>query len=149
MAAIKYATGTKLLLKFGDGGSPETFAHYCSFTASRSVQLSAEETTDTIPDCDDPDAPAWVVSEITSLRVTATGEGMLNTPDYDALYDWCESTATRNAKLVLDVSAADGGVILSGGFKILNLELKGEKGSKMNVSISISSDGPITKTANT
>lgn len=149
MAAIKYARGTKLLLKFGDGEAPEVFTHACSINASRSIQFTAEENTSVIPDCADLNAPGWIVSDITSKRVTASGSGMLNTPDFDALHAWWDSSESRNAKLVIDVSAADGGRIISAAFKILTLEVSGEKDGKIEISISIASDGPATVADNT
>lgn len=149
MAAIKYARGTKLLIKFGDGASPEAFAHYCSFITSKSVQFNATENTSTIPDCDDPDAPAWEVSEITAKRITITGSGTLNTPDFDALYEWWDGAESRNAKVVLDVPDADGGFILTAAWKITALEVTGDQGEKVNISATFGSDGAVVKTANT
>ena len=149
MAAIKYARGTKLMLKFGDGAEPEVFAHMCSFILSKSITFTANENTSTIPDCDDPEAIAWEVSEITSKRITLQGSGTLNTPDFDALFEWWDAGASRNMKIVLDVTAADGGAILTGAWKITGMEMSGEEGEKVQISAPFGSDGPVVKTANT
>ena len=148
MAAIKYAKGTKLVLKFGDGGSPETFAHMCSFVLSKSVQFTANENTSTIPDCDDLDGVPWEVSEITSKRISLQGSGTLNTPDFDALYEWWDAGESRDMKVVLDVLAANGGVILTGAWKLPTMEMTGEDGEKVQISATFGSDGPVVKTAN-
>lgn len=149
MGAIKHASGVKLLLKIGDGESPEVFSAPCSINAERGINFVGEENTTTIPDCADLEAIQWVVSEITSLRVTANGAGVLNTPDVDTYFDWWKSGESRNCKLILDVPSADGGIIFSGAFKLPNFELTGNKGEKVNVSMSLASDGEVTSAANT
>lgn len=149
MAAVKHVSGVKLLLKVGDGGSPEAFAHYCSINAERGIQFQGEENTFSLPDCSDMDAIAWVVSEIASLRVLANGAGTLNGPDLMFFFEWWKSGESRNCKLVLDVPAADGGVIFSGAFKIPNFEVTANRGEKVNCSISLASDGEVTAADNT
>jgi hypothetical protein len=149
MAAIKHASGVKLLLKVGDGASPEQFTTYCSINAERGVQFQAGEQTFEIADCPDPEAIAWVTSEITSLRVTFSGAGTLNTPDLEEFFDWWKGGLTKNCQLVLDVPAVDGGLIFEGGFKLPNFEVTGgARGSRASVSISGASDGEVTKSAN-
>lgn len=149
MAPIKHASGVKLLLKVGDGASPEQFTTFCSINADRGVQFQAGEQTFEIADCADPEAVAWVTSEITSLRVAFSGAGTLDTPDLGDFFDWWKAGATKNCQLVLDVPALDGGVIFEGGFKLPSFEVTSSgRGSKVNVSISGASDGEVTKSAN-
>jgi hypothetical protein len=148
MAMPKSASGLKLLLKFGDGGSPEVFAHSCSISAERGVEFTSEEGTTVLYDCDDDDLPGWVYSEKTSKRVTFSGSGTLNAPDFDRLHDLWDAGADFNAKLVIDLPGADGGLIFSGAFKIDNLSLTGNRGEKVTISIGGGSSGPVTKAAN-
>jgi hypothetical protein len=145
--AFKPASGIKLLFKKGDGADPEVFAIYCSILA-KSISFDGTEATFDIPDCTDLEAVNWVVSEMQSKRVTLVGSGMLNTPDFDKFYEWWDSGETSNCQLVLDVPAADGGRILQGGFKLPKFQLTGNKGEKCQVSISVASDGPVTKVNN-
>lgn len=149
MAAIKHARGVSLLLKIGDGAQPEVFSAPCSINAERGVNFVGEENTTTIPDCADLEAIQWVVSEITSLRVTASGSGVLNTPDLEDYFDWWKSGESRNCKLIMDVPSSAGGIIFSGAFKLPNFELSGNKGEKAQVSLSLASDGEVTSAANT
>lgn len=148
MATLKNASGVKLLLKLGDGASPEVFAAPCSINTDRGIQFTANENTFTIIDCADPEAVAWLDSEIESLRVSASGSGMLNTPDVDDFWEWWESGESKNCQLIVDVLAANGGRIFEGGFKLLSFEINGSRGSKMEVSISFASSGPVTKANN-
>lgn len=150
MAPVKHASGVKLLLKVGNGASPEVFSTFCSINAERGIQFQGEENTFALPDCADPEAIAWVVSEISSLRVLINGAGTLNTPDLQDFFDWWKDGETKNVQMVMDVPSADGGVIFEGGFKLPNFEVTGGgKGTKTNVSLSLASDGEVTAAANT
>lgn len=149
MTAAKTASGVKLLLKIGDGDDPEVFAMPCSINAERGIQFQAEENTFSLPDCSDPEKIAWIVSEIASLRVLANGSGLLHTPDVEVFFLWWKSGLSKNCKLIMDVPAADGGVIFSGAFKLPNFEITGARGDKTNCSLSLASDGEVTIADNT
>lgn len=146
--AFKHASGLKLLLKKGDGASPETFTAICSLTA-KTIQHQGTENTFDIPDCSDPEAVSWLVSELQNKRIVVSGNGTLNTPDYDELFEWWDGGEDSNLQLVIDVPAADGGRILEGAFKLPSFEITGNRGEKMNASVTIASSGPVTKTNNT
>ncbi len=51
--------GAALLIKVGDGGDPETFAHPCSINAERGIQFAAETRNNNDPNCEDPEAIVW------------------------------------------------------------------------------------------
>jgi hypothetical protein len=51
----------------GDGASPETFVAPCGFV-QKALTLDATTSDTNVPDCDDPEAPAW-----TERGITATG----------------------------------------------------------------------------
>lgn len=149
MAAVKHTRGTKLLLKVGNGASPEVFSQYCSINAERGLTFTAGTNDVDIPDCDDPDLLAWVVREKANLSVSVTGSGTLNTPDVQDFFDWFQSPDAKTCKLIVDISAADGGVTFTGAFHLTEFSLTGNRGEKMQASISLASDGPITSAANT
>lgn len=149
MAAVKHTRGVKLLLKVGDGASPEVFSQYCSINAERGITFTANTNDVDIPDCEDPDLLAWVVREKVNLSVSVTGSGTLNTPDVQEFVDWFESPEPRNCKIVVDVPSADGGVIFTGAFHLTEFTLTGNRGEKMQTSVSLNSDGAITSAANT
>lgn len=149
MAEIKHARGVKLLLKVGDGASPEVFSTYCSVNADRGITFTAGINEQDVIDCADPDAVAWVAREKTNLSAAITGSGMLNTPDVEEFFDWQTSEEAKNVKVVVDVPSADGGVIFSGRFHLTEFSITGNRGEKMQASISLSSDGEVTSAANT
>jgi len=148
MAQAKTARGTKLLIKVGDGGSPEAFTHNCSINAARSFQLQAQTNDVNVPDCDDPDLMAWIESEKVSLKATIQGAGVCNTPDIEFFFGWVSDSDTKNVKVVVDVPGADGGIIFSGAFHCTDFQLSGDRGQKTNFTMTAGSSGEVTATAN-
>ncbi|QBX38670.1 hypothetical protein E4M02_11145 [Brevundimonas sp. S30B] len=149
MAEVKHARGVKLLIKVGDGETPEVFSTYCSINAERGITFTAGSNDQEVIDCDNPEQVAWLLREKTNLSASITGSGMLNTPDVEEFFDWLASPDSRNVKVVIDVPSADGGVIFTGAFHCTEFSITGNRGEKMQASISLSSDGPVTKAANT
>lgn len=143
MAYVKGAKGSKILIKFGDGNSPEVFTHYCSINAEREFALEANLNEDLAINCDDPDAPGWVDREVESLSGQITGAGQLNTPDWRILRRRMVAGEAINMQVVLDVSAADGGEIATGAFIISNLTKTGDRGGKIQAAITLQSTGPL------
>ena len=148
MAAVKHARGVKLLLKVGDGASPEVFTAYCSINAARSLQGTAATNEFNIPDCDDPDALAWVTREKVSVSYTVNGAGILNTPDVEDFATWLASEDAKNCQIIVDVPSADGGVIFSGAFHLTEFQITGDRGAKMECTLSLASSGEVVVTAN-
>lgn len=148
MATVKHARGVKLLLKVGNGGTPEVFAAYCSINAARGITFSSTTNEFQEIDCDNPDQVAWMVREKTALSVAVSGAGMLNTPDLEAFFDWWKDETAKNCQIVVDVPDADGGLIFEGAFHLTEFGVTGDRGSKMEVSLSLASDGEVTAAAN-
>ena len=148
MAAKKQASGVKLFIRVGDGAEPEVFKKYCSLTTQNGVQFQGEENTFTIEDCEDPEALAWITSEMVSKRMLFSGAGTVHTPDVEDFDDWWQSGDTVNCQVVLEVPAIDGGVMWEGGFKLPNWSITGTRGEKVNVETSFASDGAVTRVPN-
>lgn len=149
MAAVKHARGVKLLIKVGDGASPEEFATPCSINAERGITFTAGSNDQDIPDCANPDAIAWVVREKSNLSASITGAGVLDTSDVETFFDWLKSEDPKNVKVIVDVPSTDGGVIFTGAFHLTEFSITGNRAEKMQASISLSSSGEITSGANT
>lgn len=149
MAEVKHARGVKLLIKVGDGETVEAFDIFCTINAERGITFTAGTNDQEVIDCADLEAIAWVLREKTNLSAAVTGSGMVNTPDVAAFYDWLVSPDSKNCKVIVDVPSADGGVIFSGAFHLTEFSITGNRGEKMQASVSLSSDGAITKAANT
>lgn len=149
MAAIKHASGVKLLIKVEDTPGGGVYSTYCTINAERGITFTAGMSETDQIDCATPEEVAWVLREKTNLSASITGSGTVNTPDVGEFFDWLIDTASRSCKVILDVPGADGGVIFTGNFHLNEFSLTGNRGEKAQASTSLSSDGEIAKTANT
>lgn len=149
MAAVKHARGVLLLLKVGDGATPENFTGICTINAARSLKGTANANKFNIVDCDDPTILAAVVNEKISVEYAVSGAGVLNTPDVTAMNAWLQNPLPKNCQMVVDVATADGGVIFEGAFHLIDFEITGDLGKKMEATVSLISDGYVTVVANT
>jgi hypothetical protein len=149
MAAVKHARGLKLLLKVGDGASPETFTALCTVNSQRGIVFTSPTNEFPEIDCSDPDAISWLLREKVSLSGAFTGAGILNTPDVEDMFDWLVSPDSKNCQVVVDVPALDGGIIFEGAWHLTDFGITGDRGAKMEGNITLASDGEISKAANT
>lgn len=148
MAQAKTVRGTKILVKIGDGGSPEAFTHNCSVNGARSFQLTSQTNDVNVPDCDDPDLMAWIESEKVSLGATVSGAGILNSPDTEFFYNYAKSPDAKNCRIVVDVAGADGGGYFAGAFLCTDFQINGDRGNKALIQITLKSTGEVTWTDN-
>jgi hypothetical protein len=143
---VKYARGVLLLIAIGDGGSPEVFTAYCTVNAARSIKGDTATNDFNIPDCDNPDALGWLAREKVSISYTLSGAGILNTPDVAVFADFLADPTSRNCQITVDIPAADGGVVFAGPFHLTMFEITGDRGKKMEATITMISDGEVTVT---
>lgn len=140
MAELIAIRGTKLLILLGDGGSPEDFAHPCSINAARDVTFEKNLNEDTGLDCDDPDAIGWVIREAVSKSCTVEGNGKLSIGDLELFEDFFNADESRSARVIVDVP---GGRQYGGKWHMSNLRVGGDRGEKVEVSITLVNDGAI------
>jgi hypothetical protein len=143
MTAVNYTRGVKLVLKVGDGASPEVFTSLCSINAERGVTFDGTFRDEVVPDCTDPDLLAWVAREAESLSMGVTGGGMSHKNDVKRLWDWWKSGDTKNCQLILDDDTPANVITWEGGFKLPNFELSGNRGEKVASSLTLASDGEV------
>lgn len=146
MAAVNYTRGVKLVLKIGDGASPEVFTAMCSINAERGITFNAQTSDETIPDCADLDAIAWVAREKQTLSVDVTGGGMLDKGNVKTMWDFFEADTSTNCQIVLDDDTAANVITFEGAFQLTSFEITGNRGEKVTTSLSLSSDGAVTAT---
>lgn len=147
MAAVKHARGVKLLLKVITD-TPGIYAGYCTINAARGITFSSATNEFPEIDCDDPDQIAWVLREKVSLSAAINGAGILNTPDVQDFFDWLTSSASKACQVVIDVDPADGGIIFEGDFHLTDFAITGDRGAKMEATITLASDGEVTSVPN-
>lgn len=143
MAAVNYTRGVKLVLKVGDGASPEVFTALCTVNAERGVSFDGTFRDENVPDCNDPDLLAWVVREAESLSMGVTGGGMSHKNDVKRLWDWWKSGESKNAQVILDDDTPANVILWEGGWKLTNFDLNGNRGEKVASTLTLASDGEI------
>ena len=139
MAAPTVLAGTKLLILVGDGASPEVFGQPCGLT-TRGFDLSASTNTTLIPDCDDPEAPAWEAKDVNSLSATVSGNGVMAVESFDTWNNWYMSATGKNVQVKLD---DEGLGHWAGTFIVSSLKYGGQRGQKVTVDITLVNDGAV------
>lgn len=125
------------------GGSPETFAAPCGLT-TRGLTLTKNTNDVTVPDCDDPDAPAWVARAVQSLSGEATGSGILAAAALPVWQDAFDSTTAVSVRVGVNAVALDNGGYYAGLMHLTSFAITGELGDKIQVAVTFQSDGALT-----
>lgn len=143
MAAVNHTRGVKLVLKVGDGASPEVFTPLCTVNAERGITFNAQTNDATVPDCTDPDAIAFLAREKSSLSVDFTGGGMHHKNDTKKLWDWWKSPDSKNCQVVLDDDSAANVITYEGPFHLTQYDHTGNRGEKVSSTMTLASDGEV------
>jgi hypothetical protein len=138
----------KGLVYFGDGASPdELFTKICGFN---SIQLAIEKDTNdvTIPDCDDPDAPAWRSTDVLSIAWTAEFEGIMAKEAEATLWAAVNNGMPTNIRIRLVGFGSGSGTpdLQFSGAAHIAATISGERGSKYQISVTATGDGALTRT---
>lgn len=133
-AAIK---GTALQIRIGDDASPETYAHPCLINAQRGLQLTAQTGESYIPDCDDPDLPAIREIVKTGVAATISGAGILDTGSLAIWIPWAQGDDSKRSRVYI------GEQYLEMELKLTQFEFSGDRGDKVQVSVTLESHGAI------
>lgn len=143
MAKPNSLRGTQLFIKIGDGATPtETFAHPCGVNAERGIQFQSNGSDIIEPDCDAPDDPAWQSLVKDGFTATVTGAGLLHKDDVPEWDAWYASPDPRNVQIWL----GDHGY-WAGAFHLTEWSATGDRGSKVQTSLTLRSDGEVERYA--
>lgn len=146
MAEVNYTRGVKLVVKVGDGASPEVFSPLCTINAERGITFGSQTNDVNIPDCDDPDKMAWLAREVQSLSIDVTGGGMSHKQDVKRLWDWFESGEAKNCQVILDDASPANVITWEGRFLLTQFDMTGNRAERVNSTMTLSSDGAVTAT---
>lgn len=139
---IKYG---KLKIELGDGGSPEVFAAPCGFT-EKSFTRSKTLNEVLIPDCDDPDAPVVVATDVASIGFAISGQGVLAGESVATWDEAFASTASVSIKVTFEFAAPTGTIVYTGKAHLESFEVTGQVGNRVQANISMRGDGALTRT---
>ncbi len=137
------ATTKKLLTQFGDGKTPENFAHACTINTSQDFTIEATTTDATEPNCLDPDAPGWVLRSVDTLSASINGAGTMDPESWAKLRDTQISGEPINARVLIDLPKAKGGGWYAGRFVITSMGIAKEGKGYVSCTIALQSDGEV------
>ena len=141
MATEPNFSGRRLLIRVGNGASPEVFSLFCTFNGDRAIQFDAASTDEMDMDCDNPTAVAFTVTTVDSLSATVSGAGRVKAVDIPEFFDWYSSGEARNAQVEID---APGGVQFNGQLVLLSWNVTGGETGSATADLSMKFTGPVT-----
>ncbi|WP_374290211.1 phage tail tube protein [Paenirhodobacter enshiensis] len=127
---------------FLEGATAGQYARPCGLT-SHTVTFTSNTNEIQVPDCDDPELPAWIERGIESLSLDVSGSGVLAR---EALQIWWGSLK-KSIKARIYIGAAtdvSNGHYWEGNVILTKFAVTGERGNKAQVSVEFSSDGELT-----
>ncbi|MDF3606338.1 phage tail protein [Paracoccus sp. DMF-8] len=131
----------KFFVRLSDGGTPAEFIAPCGFT-SKSFTRNKSLNEVTVPDCDDPDAAAWQERDVQSMSATISGSGVLaqaSVPTWEAAL-----ASTDSVECEVEIEFPDGVTdVYTGRFHLESFEINAAIGERVQVSVSMQSDGEI------
>lgn len=138
MALPTTIRGTQLYIKIGNGGAPEVFTHPCLISAERGINFRSSSNDIEVPDCTNPEDPAWRELVKGGLSVGLSGEGILDNvlATIQFYTNWWKADTGKNVQIWLGTVG-----YWSGSFKLTEWAINGTRGQKATVSISLESDG--------
>lgn len=128
----------QLLIEIGDGATPEVFGAPCGLT-SKNFNGQADTNDVVIPDCDDPDAPAWKGRSVTSLSRDISGSGVTTDEYVNAWDDWFVSGLPKNCRATL------GSRSWIGSYYLTQFNQSADVGDIVKVSVAMQSSGAVTR----
>lgn len=140
MTAITTLRGTQLYIKVGDGATPEVFTHPCLINTQRGISFASSTNKVIVPDCDNPEDPAWSEAIKDALSATISGAGVLdNKIGTITFYDaWFRDTDSRNVQVWLGTLGH-----WPGAFHLTGWEVTGDRNNNAEATLTLESDGPI------
>ena len=130
--------GTQLYIKIGNGASPEVFTHPCLINTKRGIQFQSSANKVIVPDCDNPDDPAWTQVVKDALNASITGSGVLDTTDIAFYNDWYDSPDAKNVQVWLGAKG-----YWQGAFQLINFQITGDRNVNADVTLTLESHGPV------
>ncbi|MCK1503863.1 phage tail tube protein [Bradyrhizobium sp. 18] len=142
MAKPTTARFGKFRVFLGDGGSPIVYTSPCGFT-SKSLTLTKNLSEVNIPDCDDPDAVAWVGRDATSLSAAVSGEGVLASESVETWLDAWENEESIPVKIEVEFAAKT--ITWTGLMHVATFTTGAQQGGRATANVEMQSDGELVR----
>lgn len=135
--------GRALLVKIGDGASPEVFSNLCGLN-SKTLTINNSSIDVTTPDCSSPGGALWTETLGGLKNVSVSGDGFFE----DSASELRMNTLAMASDNIgnFQIVVPDFGTY-AGAFRIASLEFGGETEGGVTYSVSLESSGAVTFTA--
>lgn len=141
MAQAKTLKFAQIIMMIGDGATPtEAFTAPCGFE-SLSMTVNIETNTTNVPDCTDPDLPAWLQSDEVSKQMVLQGDGVLDTDAMQEWREWLFAGGEKNVRYITSGTAAEGGGYYQAPAILTTYEESGSRGERWQVSVGVTLNG--------
>lgn len=140
MAQAKTIRFAGQLLMLGDGAEPEVFAAPCGFT-SLNLTVNIETNSTNVPDCLDPDLPAWLESDEVSKQMAVGGSGVIDRDAIQVWRAWLMDGGEKNVRWMTAGTAAEGGGHWEAPGILSTYEETGERGQRWQLNVGITLNG--------
>lgn len=135
--------GRALLIKIGDGATPEVFSVLCGLN-SKTLTINNNEYDVTTADCTDPGGALWTEVQTGAKRVAVAGNGYFEDSAAEARANTVAMADDATANLQIVVPGLG---TFAGAFLMSSLEWGGEMEGGTTYSVSLASSGEVTFTA--
>jgi hypothetical protein len=134
--------GGKVRVLLESRDSPNVYLAPCGFT-QRSVTFNKALNEFQLPDCDDPDAVSWLGRDATSLSMSVSGEGVLASESVETWLEAWEDVDSVGVKIEMEFPSKL--ITWTGLMHIENLEATAPNGQRVTMTVSMQSDGEMTR----
>lgn len=127
----------EFLIKVGDGADPEVFSAPCGLT-SKGFNQTANTQKTAVPDCDNPDAPAYNETAVDTIDSEISGSGILAEEAFSIWQAWFDSSLAKNCRVY---PMGSSGGYYEGRFILSAFNMSVNRGEKVNVDVTMQADG--------
>lgn len=138
------ATTRKLLIQFGDGATVEEFKNSCTINTTQDFTLEATTTDGTEPNCEDPNAPNWVLRAVDTLSAGINGAGTMDPVSYGVLRTLMLAGQDFKVRVLLDgLTSQQGGGYFEGAYVMTSLGVNKEGKGYVTATVALQSTGEV------
>ena len=137
MAKPTTHTFGEFLIMIESADSPGEFYAPCGLTSKGFSQTASTQDT-SVPDCDDPDAPAYIERAVDTISSEITGSGVLAQEAFSVWQGWFDAATSRACRIY---PMGQSGGFYAGNFILTQFNTPVQRGQKVNLDVTMTSDG--------
>ena len=145
MAQSKAISFGKQYLLFSDMATVPEFSPACG-AEEWNLNINIETSTTNLPDCENPDLPAWLGIDEVSKQMAFSWNGVLDTDAMQMFRDWWFEGGPKNVRWMTSGAALDGGGYYAGPALLTSYSETATRGQKWRISAGVAIDGKPTHT---